>query len=176
MEDWKHRLHGGVERTAGLTTLSLTPFLPRICPRTLLDCFVLRKGGRSNPSVTSRFLLTCALLMTSSHSEGRWALQNGPKNLRARWNMLVSRIPKSWCLMAVAFLLPTSMPCRTGTRSSATQLLPSGSTTPATGPTHEFFKTRLGNSGRPKTTLPLVKERSDRYHNPTPPPPLATRI
>ena len=35
-----------------------------------------RRGGRSNPSVTSRFLLTCALLMTSSHSKGRHATDN----------------------------------------------------------------------------------------------------
>ena len=57
-----------------------TPFLPRICSKALLDCFVPLHWGRggSNPSVRvlsdavaclSRFLLTCALLMTSSDSQ-----------------------------------------------------------------------------------------------------------
>ena len=46
-------------------------FLPRFCSRTLMDCVT----PPSNPSVPSRcgsplLLLTCALLMTSSHSEG----------------------------------------------------------------------------------------------------------
>ena len=46
-----------------------------------MDCVAppQKKGGQRNPSVTSRcgsplLLLTCALLMTSSHSEGPLAL------------------------------------------------------------------------------------------------------
>ena len=50
--------------------------LPRICSRTRMGCFV---SPPSNPSATSRcgslllsrVLLTCALLMTSSHAEGQ---------------------------------------------------------------------------------------------------------
>ena len=52
------------------------PYQPRICSRKLMDCVapLRRGGGRRNPSATSRcgsplLLLTCALLMTSSHSE-----------------------------------------------------------------------------------------------------------
>jgi hypothetical protein len=63
-----------------------TPFQPRICSRLLMGCFDLLGGGVvSNPSAASRcgsllpsrFLLTCALLMTSSHSEGRSVLPAG---------------------------------------------------------------------------------------------------
>ena len=52
-------------------------FLPRFCSRILMDCVApLSRGGRRNPSVPSRcgsplLLLTCSLLMTSTHFEGR---------------------------------------------------------------------------------------------------------
>ena len=67
-----------------------TPSYPRICSRTLRDCFVpffknFKKGGGAKQSISdlsvrwpaaSRFLLTCALLMTSSHSEGHRAVDH----------------------------------------------------------------------------------------------------
>ena len=70
----------GRSRPVCLTTLSHITLhvLPKICSRTLMDFFVPSlKGGRINPPTTARcsvtccvyFLLTCALLMTSSHSK-----------------------------------------------------------------------------------------------------------
>ena len=59
-------------------------FLPRFCSRALMDCVAppSKGGGRRNPSVSSRcgsplLLLTCALLMTASHSEGGYSHVDG---------------------------------------------------------------------------------------------------
>ena len=58
----------GKEASVSETSLS-PPFLPRICSRTLMGCFA--------PPCCPLFLLTCALLMTPSHSE---ALFEFPSN------------------------------------------------------------------------------------------------
>ena len=62
-----------------------------------MDCVApLRRGVRRNPSVTSRcgsplLLLTCALLMTPSHSEGCLAREGSRYVLRGRANRNTGR-------------------------------------------------------------------------------------
>ena len=75
-----------LRKPVGVKSGNTPSYPPRICSRTLMvGCFVplllkphQRPSRRSSPR-TLRFLLTCALLTTSSHSEG------GYKSMQTRW-------------------------------------------------------------------------------------------